>query len=37
MITIENLFKKDVLKAIEDWDARAKLMKKDVLKAIKHG
>jgi len=34
---LEELMKKDVLKAIEDWDARAKLMKKDVLKAIKHG
>ena len=37
MITIENLFRQEVLKTIKDWDARAKLMKKDVLKAIKHG
>lgn len=29
MITIENLFKKDVLKAIEDWDNRAKLMNQE--------
>ena len=34
---LEELMNKDVLKAIKDWDARAKLMKKDVLKAIKHG
>ena len=26
MITIENLFKQDVLKVIEDWDNRSKLM-----------
>ena len=29
MITIENLFRQEVLKAIEDWDNRAKLMNKE--------
>ena len=36
MITIENLFKQDVLKAIEDWDARAKLMNPEDFDSPKH-
>ena len=36
MITIENLFRQEVLKTIKDWDARAKLMNSEDFDSPKH-